>query len=123
MIATTKKDLREIPEARRKRLMKYAQDRMDKEDILEEARKEWDTIVRLIKPLARRRGWKCDTDGDIDLAALNLSRECEDRELRLLFVSADDLRMDYFAGVKDVDYMERQLKDAKLLVKKLKGLE
>ena len=121
MATITKKPLSDIPKARRKRLLKYAQVQMEKEDILKEARREWGTIVHLITSLAECREWKCDTDCDIDLAALKLSKEWEDREIRLLFISADDLRLDYFKGVKELDYMKRQLSDAKLLVKKLKN--
>ena len=115
--------LSEIPEARRQKLLAYAQERLEKEDLLAEAEQDWNAIDRCLKDISDRRGWKLDAMPDVWEVLDNLCREVGDEKIRFLFSSAYNLQFDYYPESKDLEYMQHQFADAKLLLKKLRSIE
>ena len=113
----------ETPDARWQRMLGYARDEMEREDLILEAERHLEFIYHRIRALAIRRGWKCDNLWDASDAASRLSKELDDENIKWLFNAAHGLVIDYFGVFTKLDLAKREIELVRSLLPTLENNE
>ena len=102
------------------RVLRYAKERVAKDELREEGEAKWNVIYQTLKPIAERRGWKCDSITNAFDAAFELSNELEDGRVHELFTISHGLHEDMFADVRPIESIQFQIECANELLHILK---
>ena len=113
----------ETSEARWQRMLGYARDEMEREDIILEAERHMEFIYHRLRALAKRRGWKCDNLSDASEVARHLSKELDDDNIQWLFNATHSLVIDYFDVYRRFDLAKYQIERVRALLPALQNVE
>ena len=113
----------ETPDERWQRMLGYAWDEMEREDIILEAERHMEFIYHRLRALAKRRGWKCDNLSDASEVAHYLSKELDDSNIEWLFNAAHSLVIDYFDVYRRFDLAQHEIERVRSLLPALQNVE
>lgn len=113
----------ETPEARWQRMLGYARDEMEREDLILEAERHLEFIYYRLRTLAKRRGWKCDNLTDASDVADRLSKELDDDNITWLFNATHSLVIDYFGVFTKLDLAKSEIEQVRSLLPALKNIQ
>ena len=113
----------ETPDERWQRMLGYARDEMEREDIILEAERHMEFIYHRLRALAKRRGWKCDNLSDASKVARRLSKELDDDDIQWLFNAAHSLVIDYFDVYRNLDLAQSEIERVRAYLRVLQNIE
>ena len=113
----------ETPDERWQRMLGYARDEMEREDIILEAERHMEFIYHRLRALAKRRGWKCDNLADASKVARRLSKELDDDDIQWLFNAAHSLVIDYFDVYRNLDLAQSEIERVRAYLRVLQNIE
>ena len=113
----------ETPEARWQRMLGYARDEMEREDIILEAERHMEFIYHRLRALAKRRSWKCDNLSDASEVAQSVSKELGDDNIQWLFNATHSLVIDYFDVYRRLDLAQSEIERVRALLPTLQNIE
>ena len=92
------------------RLMDHAWEQLRKGDRLQASEKAWGAVAHRVKAIAKARGWKYATHGDIYDLGTRIAKETDDPDLvEGLFDTAHNLHRNFYQDSQTVERLEHRL--------------
>ena len=99
------------------RLMDHAWEQLRKGDRLQASEKAWGAVAHRVKAIAKARGWKYETHGDVYDLGTRIAKETDDPDLvEGLFDTAHDLHRNFCRDSQTTERLARRLARIKKLL-------
>jgi len=102
--------------------LKEAQDALKEGNYYQASEKLWGTAAEMVKAVAESKGWSHNGHAQLFRVVRQLVEEMDDRELALLFRSANSLHINFYERWMTPEDVEEGAEDVNLLLQKLEGL-
>ncbi len=99
-----------------------ATEELAKDDLRQASEKGWGAASQIVKAVADSRGWDHKGHSQLFSAVGTIANELEDRALRLMFSSANDLHINFYDGYLSNNEVAVRLADVADFVDKMEAI-
>lgn len=113
----------ESHEVHSRRLIRHAEDELDRDDRLQASEKAWGAVAHYLKVIADQRGWQYRGHADAHRVARALAEEQGNQSIYNLFGAANQLHINFYLDAKSSESIRTDIERVKSLLTILRGLD
>ncbi|MCY4625349.1 MAG: PaREP1 family protein [Chloroflexi bacterium] len=99
-----------------------AEEELAKDDLRQASEKGWGAASQMVKAVADARGWDHKGHAQLFKAVGSLAGEHDDKALRRLFSSSNDLHINFYDGYLSQHEVSVRMEDVALFVRKMDAI-